>query len=558
MICEGVIQALMGGTPYGDSDIDFFTGDPVDIQETFLGAQGSADGALLILNPTTMPDAGGAPVRSMTGDFYYRIWVVPRILRAQNPKVGVPIPFNIWNAYPEDNTLTLITATGDDTLELSITEPVTFREIEFKEVTVTITSATLNNITANYVFDFDLGQGEFDFLAQIVEFMNIRPDVPVKEVWRWLTDLMRAWKGNEQRIALRTYPRKEIEYQLLIEDEAQRRDFYTRWYRSLGNEIVIPMFQYGGYVTETAEIGSSTLYVNMSGVDIRDGESAIVVDPRTEAGEFVTVQTVNEDSVTLLAPLTFQIKAGMIFAPAHRSRLNDKTGLQMRAITGKVSVKADVYEDRDTLPRPEADITLETFDGYPVLHLRPLAEQDVPEMFERGFETLDNQVGKPVDKKSWDHAFVSGNRQWLVDRELTPASMDWWRTFLQAAQGKQNPFLMPTFREDLTMAAPAASGAASIIVAEQDYVTEYFPYETYKRLELEATDGTITRTLVTGAELLDNGTVLLNIREPLTAEVDTYKRISFLNLTRLDSDTVEWSHDHLYSTVEFPVRTIDQ
>lgn len=559
MIVEASIRGLIGGATYGDADMDFFTADPVTAVGVVEPAFPSTSGSLVSPSPTTLPSEVVVAVRSFTGDFYYRVWAIPLTLRAQNPRVGTPIPFFIWNAFPDPytNDLTTITASGDETITLSVSAPSTFTAVEMREVTVTINNTDVNEIDAEFLFTFELGSAEFNFLATVLEFIFMRPDPPIGEKWEWLTDVLRSWGGKEQRVALRNYPRRFIDYQLAVENEADRREQYRRWHKSINIDVMMPLFQYAGTVTQTAPLGSSTLTLDLSSVDIRDGEPAVLVHPGNEQGELVIVDTVGPGTVTLQAPLTFDVPAGMILSPAHRGRVNNNTGVKMRSVTGNVDLNAQVFDDRATLVRPSATVTVDTYQSIPVLDRRPLAEGDVGELFDGGFQDIDYDTGAQERKSAWAHPVFAGTRNYLVQRVLEPDEMDWWRLFLEGCKGQQNPFLLPTFREDLTAISEPLPGGSELVVAEGYYVDDLFPYETYKRLEIELSDGSLLRTAVTDALLEEDGSATLTLLEPFGVATDIV-RVSFLNLARLASDTVEWQHDHLVSTVEIKIKAIDQ
>lgn len=560
MLLEGIILALSGSTPYGDADMTFFDGSAVTAQGLMEEPIPGPFSAIVTPSTTTLPNETTVPVRGFVGDFYYRIWVIPRTLYATNPRIGVPIPFHIWNAFPEPpiNVLTAIAGTGDDNLSLDLAAPEDFRAIEYREIGVTILNNLEPEISAEYEFTFNQGSALFNFLATVVQFISMRPDVPVKEKWSWLTEIIRAWDSGEQRIALRTYPRKKISYQLLVQDEDDRREQYDRWYRSVGFDLMIPSYQYATVVTAPASVGATKIFLDPTRLDVRDGESIIILDPQTEEAIFTTVATVELDGLELASPLGAAVGGHYLVAAIHRGRVPDRTGLQMRTVYGHVKVDAEIFDwdTRLSLSRPNSLATLTTFDGLNVLDRRPLAESDVGELFERGHEVLDNLVGKSDIKSSWPHAFPLGPRQFIVHRETDPAEMDWWRDFLDAARGRQNPFLMSTYRPDLTVAQEPTPGISTLLISEGRYVADYFPHPAFQRVEIELVDGSLLRAVVQDAELNPDGTALLTLSENFGAVTDIV-RVSFLNLARLNDDDVEWEHDHIYSWVEIQVRAVD-
>lgn len=537
----------------GERDNDY-TGDTSP--EALDGA--ISDGAISAISTVLLADSPGALALHFAGDYYYRIWVIPDSLTLQNPQLGVPIPFEIWNAYPWDNNLDSIGGTGQTGLSLNLSAPSLFTEIELREVEITIGFDAPPQITAEFIFDFAQGSGTLDFSATIAEFVQMVPDPPVTEYWEWLTDIITGHDGSEQRIALRGVPRRYTSYSFMLEDEGARRRQAERWFKSLASRIVLPYYQYAGLLEQTSAIGATKLFFDPQRVDVRDEEFVIVLDAATETGFLVKLDAVVADGATLAVPLTSEMRQGWVVSPAFTSRLADGSGPRMRTTWGNITVDAEALDVRPQFKRPGSTATINTFDGYPVLDRRPLADEEVPENYTVNYEVIDSRTGLLNIKTSWPHPFMAGERKFLVQRYLDPEEMDWWRDFLGDLRGMQNPFLLPTWRQDLTVPQAPSAGSSQLLVSQTDYVSLYFPYESYKRLQIETAGGTIWRKVLQATNNGD-GTVTLELDNAfgLNPEDVDVRRVSFLNLARLGRDRVKLSHAHHTTTIAIGVRTVD-
>lgn len=493
-------------------------------------------------------------------DYYYRIWVVPITLTAQNPSIGTPIPFFIWNAFPQPalHEVVGILTTDADGLELSVEVGDLFKAIEYREVTITITPDAGIEVDAEFVFQFEEGEASFFFIASIADFVQMVPDPPVTEEWEWLTDVVKAWSGKEQRIALRDTPRRAAQYGFLLENETERRRQYNRWYKSLASRIVLPYYQYATQLTAPALPGDSVLYFDPMRTDLRDGEFALIYDALNDAGYLVKIDTVNADGITVDSPITFTATTRMIIAPAFTSRLQDGTGLQMLHVTGEIRVVSEALDDRDQFTRPGSTAVVASYDGYQVLDIRPVADGDTPENFEAGVEVLDGETGVRAIYSAWDHTEVGTVRNYTIRRLQNPVEMDWWRDFLDGCKGQQNAFLQPTWFADLLPVAAPAPGGYDLIVEGTDYPALYFPFETFKRLQIETDNGIIYRKVVTSADNGD-GTSTLTLMEPFGADPEdvAISKVSFLNLVRLASDRVVLRHGRVRTRITLATRTTD-
>lgn len=533
---------------------------PADLADTKGGASPALVGAVAAPASTSYGPVQAVVAGSFLFDYYYRIWVLPDVLNAQNPVLGVPIPFAIWNAYPQPltNPLSAITANGGLGLSLNFNAGDVWRAIEYKEVGVTIGEAAPLNIVADFEFNFGSGVGRFYFNATIADFVQMIPDPPVTETWSWLTDVIASRNNTEQRIALRRTPRRAIKYGFLLESEAERRRQYQRWFKSLGSKIILPFYQYHTKLAQASALGDSKLWFDPALTDVRPGEFVIVMNEAAATGSLVKIATVEADGATTDSPLTFEATAGLIIAPAFTSRLNDRTGLTMRSVTGALDVAATVLTYRASFKRPGSAAVIQTFDGLPVLHLRPVAVGATPEIFDANYDVVDSRTGIQELFVSWPHPTVDTTRKWTIRRRQNPAEMDWWRDFLDTVLGQREPFLMPTWFEDLTLAEAPAMASPTIRISEKDYASLYWPFDTFKRLQIETEAGIIWRKVV-GVDSSPDGTTALQLDTALGAtEADVaIRKISFLNRVRLASDTVTLTHGRLRTQVSLPTRMVD-
>lgn len=507
---------------------------------------------------STLASATAGMVRDFVGDFYFRIWVIPDTLQVQNPRLNTDIPFLIWNAYPYENDLTAINLTDADGLELDVAPIDEFRPIELRTVNIQITPDAPIQIDAILEFVFTEGSGFLYFAADIADFVQMVPDPPVQEVWSWLTDVIPSRNGDEQRIALRATPRRSIKYSFMLENEVERRRQYNRWFKSLSSRLVLPYYQYATSLLADAPAGSSRLYFDPARTDLREGEFALIYDGASEQGYLIKLGALEVDGANLDAPTTFDATTNMIVSPAFTSRLQDRTGLSMEKVTGKITVQGEALTSRASFTRPGSVAAIATFDGHPVLDLRPISVGDTPETFDANYEVIDGQTGIQDLYTAWPHPAVGSVKKWTIRRLQNPVEMDWWRDFLDAAKGQQNPFLLPTWFADLYAAANPSPSTTQLTIAASDYGSLYFPYEAFKRLQIETAAGIIWRKVLSVTDNPD-GTATLELDQSFGATADdvAISKISFLNLVRLSTDAVTLLHERIRTQIELATRTID-
>lgn len=521
------------------------------------------DGTIPDVEVPTLPMAGAGLEEFAYGEVYDRIWCVPYYMRPQNPELNTDIPFIIWNAFavPPVNYLTTpFGGNGQTGLTLDFSPPRAFDAIEELEVNLQITDSAPTEIYAIYEFDFDHGQGIFIFETVRTTWIKEFPEQPIVEVWKWLSNVIGSWDSTEQRISLRRQPRRRISYSLVLEDDSERRREYERYYNQLADSVVIPFYQYATLITQKSIITGTKIYFDPTRTDVRDDELVVIYRVGTEESYLLRLDEVEADGATLATPLTVAISVKDIVAPAFETRIDNETGIVMTSVAGRLDVNAIVTEFRSSFDRPESTATIEEFDSLMVLDKRFRADGDITEIFNVHPTILESPAGIHTQRSAFLHAFVSGMRYFTIPRQRVPIEMDWWRDFVTALAGQREPFLIPTWRSDLTLASTPNGGDTFIEIEEDTYGTKQFPHDTYKRLQFLNSSGEIEYRKTTVVTDLPGGTTRLDLDTPLPMDpmwAEDFK-ISFLNKVRLASDEVRLEHFNRDTIIAIAVRNTDQ
>ena len=522
----------------------------------------AADAAPGVLGAISLPAAPsplgltGAVIHTPFDFFYNRIWIVPASLTPINPRLHTNIPFGIFNAYEAANTLATITPVGATGLTLDISAPSAFGALEMRTVNVQIDETAPMSVDATFTFAFSTGSGVLNFAATVSDFVVMLPDDGVVETWGWLTNVMVSQDGEEQRVALRTTPRRSLEFSFLL-DQPERRAQYRRWHRSVGFRTYVPLYWYAARITAAVSGGATRIYFDPAKTDVRAGESIVVVDPLAYTGQLAVISTMETDGATLTGPIAGAVTADMLVCPALSCRFIDGTGLSMTHVTGTAKFKFETMVPRAAFARPGAAPVIATFDGYDILDRMPVSRGENDETFQVSYELFDGDTGITDLDQAWLHPRVLMPRVFRIPRERDPGEMDFWRNFLDARKGQHAAFLASTWQPDLVLTSPP-DGSNVLTLTESYYVTELFPYGTYKRLALTSAAG-VAAVKVDSATANPDGTATLHLTAPYGATSDerNVSMVSFLNLVRLGEDSVKLTHDQVYSTLEMKLRTVD-
>jgi hypothetical protein len=516
----------------------------------------AGDAAAIVAPETTaLPDtASGAPLRGFADDFYFRVWAIPNILDAQNPKIGTPIPFKLWNAYLGSNTLNTITPTNATGLSLDIAEGTVLGALELKTVNALIGEDAPYSIDARFDFDFEDGGTALRFLASLADILPIEPNDGIIETFEWQTDILQNYDGTDQRIALRVRPRRSFQVGLSLLNDEDRKALYDKLYKTAALTVIVPSYQYQSRLKAKTVIGDNKLYTNPRRADLRENESLVIV---TRSGEFFfyKIAEVFDDYVTITTSFSQVIAKGAIVAGGFSGRFPNKSSLSMSNIQGSATLTVNIIDSRDQIPWPGGVTTLPTINGKPFLNRNPLAIDNAQEAFDIGLETIDNGTGKPQYYTSWPQPFIEGGRKYRIQSLFDLDELDFWRTFLDHCRGQQRAFYTPTFRRDLVQVEGTVLLSTQVSVKGTDYATQYFGSPIYRYIQVETPQGTFEAEVSNVSNEGDH--TVINFVDPIDSEFlgVNATRISYILLTRLSSDTVTLTHNIAYTTVELTLRT---
>lgn len=494
-------------------------------------------------------------------DFYFRVHVSPLKLDLQTVASSQTRQFKVWNAWPETTAqLSDILVSNPVGIEIS-GQATPYAMSPLQELTYDITVGTSGppNINVEIQFDFSNVIDPLPILitgTRAVKF-DIVPEVPVNETWEWLSDLMIATDGTEQRIALRgEMPRVELNLKVKFDSSESIRRFYSDLASSVGR-LWIPEFQYATRTTAASASGSLQVYFDGTQTDIRAGDYVLIQTPITAI--LVEVKTLNASGGLVSSPLVADIPANSLIMPGSPALIDNQTSIDRYAVNqaAETTLICKMIRQRSALTRTGSAVTLPTFLGSPVVDKRPLADELVKDEVSTGQVSIDNQTGLPDIISRWDYSRIGGPRTFKVNRIKAPDEMDYWKTVFAYCRGQARKFWMPTYRDDMKLAVAPSDATTTYTIEGTQYAEKIWPIITHRYIEIETASG-IHRTQITGASVTGSNTIiLLTTPLPTGAGWRNVSRISYLLPVRLNDDKIEWKHYGLESLLNLSIRTAE-
>lgn len=364
-----------------------------------------------------------------------------------------------------------------------------------------------------------------------------RPDGGILERLEWLTDVIPSYSGREQRIALRGFPRRTLEFAttLVMRERRTAENLLHNWQ---GRAFGIPVWMDSQALTSPLSAGAQSISIDTTTRDFRVG-GIVGVSTGPHTFEVAQVSQVASGSVTLAAPLAQSWPVGAEVYPMRAARLPDEVRLQrFDGETSYGALRFELIEDSDW----QAAAGGTTYRTFQVLTQAPNWTEDVEQAFARKMASIDPGVGPAYWDDESGGAVMLQSHRWLLDGR---AQIDAYRRWLYARRGRLASFWLPTFAQDFRVVASIGSTATTIDVEHCGY-TDTIDREIGRRdIRIELHNGTAYFRRITGCAEVNTTVERLSIDSQLGALVAPadIRSVSYVDLVRLESDAVEiaWS-----------------
>lgn len=556
-IVDGPISVFFGGTVTGLDQYNWDQG----YRPTGNGltqVEGFADPYMMVATPGTPVSetwGSGTPtfVPTQHSDYHYRFWLIPNALNLSNPTVGADIPFRIWNTFTTPETLLSINVVGSSVLTFDLTPGAVLLDFQFIDTNLQI-GAGEPTIEASVDFVFESGIGTLLVNALVASTFTIIPEVPVKEEWKWETDLLTTWDGTQSRLSLMQNPRVKIDLDVTVVDFLERRDLYDLIASAIKIPSLVPMFQYASPLTQPTLIGGTRLYFDPVINNARVGGYVVAINRVTRQAILGRVNTIHADGVSIDSAVGQQIDPPLWYViPCLTFYLEDNSGLDFGTMAGSFTLQGESMKDFD-LERPNSTRSVSTFDGLPVLEWPILIT--TTERFSYRRDLIDSGIGARVIRSRDKAIVVSRSLKFSADRTID--DLDYWRTFFATVRGSQKPFLLTTQLPDLIPAGVITQGTSTLTLTKNDYVSKFYPLDAFKRLEITYANGQKTYHTVTSATIdaFSVASISFSPSLPDDPAFTSITRISYLQKVKA-SDTVKLEHFNDYTYIKFSVETVE-
>ena len=449
----------------------------------------------------------------------------------------------LWNGSSADVTLSAINVSGDaDGISWDATPPDLLAAETSQPVVLTVSldgplafEAVLQFVSACALDPtFTLTGTRAPHLSGDIGYFLIPHawEDGLDETLAWKTDVLIAHDRTEQRIQLRTMPRRSWNLRLLAAGAA-RRNLETWISLRKTRRILAPVWRDVAPIASGIAAGETLASAETAFLDYAVGRPMAVWDSWNHF-EIRTVTGIGPNYIAVDAPFAEDWPAGSMIAPCRYGvALDQRTVSRFTEDVGDFRLRFEAL-DESLMP---AMATPELYREIPVCPLSPSWVDD-EEAFDNKWVRLDNDTGLiEYDVQSLEPV-LSRNASFLV---IGRARIDDFLRFLFACAGRLTPFWLPANDRGFELAQPAAAGASALVIGNIGYEYALADCAARGHIELATTEGVIIRRKISAVATLPTGEEqwTLDSALPMAVSAAALNRCAWLELVRLDSDEIK-------------------
>jgi len=368
----------------------------------------------------------------------------------------------------------------------------------------------------------------------------------VIERMEWMTDIMRANNGDEQRVGVRDQPRVSLSVRYLLQrnDAAFLRNL--AWRRSF-YYFYLPFWPHRNVVTSTAGSGSTTIQTPGLELSVTTGSYVAFMGADGRQVEVKQVSSASTNNIVLTSAITNDWPARTTIVPCARGHLDNDFQLSLTQVTPNVT-RAEtqfLFDPRANpllMPQGTPDFI---YAGHELWVHEPNWINDIPLDTRHFTQLIDRRVGT-FRENSY------GLMTWMLPEQVMQGSwflkgreaIDKFRQFLARRHGRMNTFWTPSWGWDFELVSPI--GPADTVITVKYNYTAYTPAPGRQHIMIRSKSGVYWPCEVDNITDNGDGTSAVTIGAALGSAlaVANVDRIMWLHCARLASDTVElrWEH----------------
>jgi hypothetical protein len=349
----------------------------------------------------------------------------------------------------------------------------------------------------------------------------------------WYTDVLPAYRGEEQRRSLRLSPRQSLEFAVLVSDANRRHLEAALWGRGAAY-FTVPLWFDALALSASLASGATSIPLSTALRQFAVGDFVMLLGATPLDVEVIAITSIGA-SIGLGTATTRTWPAGTRVMPARAARLD--ASISLPRFTGgasSVRLRFDMCDPAEYTASAGAT----TYRSLPVFEEQIDWSEDPNLVLERRQSVFDAGTGPVVidDIAEMPIPQQSG-RYTMVSR----ASIDTWRQRLYALRGKQGALWVPTLASDFAIVAPVTAIATTIDVSWCGYTDFLLGDCNRQDIRIQLANGSVLYRRITGSSEISSSVERLTLGSALgvAVAVADVVLVSFIAPMRMQSDAAE-------------------
>lgn len=494
----------------------------------------------------------GVKQHTFFDDFYERIYLLPNSVNFGSVTDDTEQAVVVWNAHTSPKVLRTIVPFNATGLQLIGQDtPNSFAPMQYKRYYVRATPEGPAYIDARYTFQFD-GVEPHSILSVFgsrAELWRIAPNWSNRYelTYAFSTDIFTSRSGKEQRRALRSTARMQVEFEALGYGDSLRwfNRTMTGWQR---NAFLMPEYTRSVRVTSPMPAGAAQLTVDEVPSWLVQGASVVLVQDQQSGARLVESVAGNLVTFTSIGPENWI--PGAKLHPGLSGRI--ATDMTSRRLTSEVGSIAVIFNETpgDSLPIPLPSAAV-TYNGVEVVLHKPNYASPLRVTNSWQVENVDFNRGRTKVFSPVNFGTKVFQAEYLrIGRDSAQEFLNIFRRM----KGRRGSFYMPTWENDLPPIDPISVGSFRIRTRGVDVERLLRGSTTHRCIAVFSEDGDVlfnrVEQIFTINDERGEDTILaLAAAWPRPIPLERIQRICWMPQWRFGSDslTVSWITDEVAS-----------
>ena len=495
----------------------------------------------------------GTVMPTFYDEWYNRIHFIPVQLQLGNIIGDQTRTLILWNAYFTGKNLTSINIPSNQGISLVdiYGTPYPLLPLELLTYTLVVDDTGPPTIATTLTWSIT---GEDDIVIPVtgrrIVVWPFQPNwsTPYVESLDWKTDVLTAFYGNEQRIELRSKPRRTVEYSITASafESSILANLLWGWQN---RNFAVPVWTDKTQLTSLGTAGDTSLSFDTTDRNFF-GSGLLVLFTSVTEYEVVEIDTVASSSVALAKPLENNWASGSNVYPINISYMPES--ITSRRLTDSVLqafpvFNSDPLQTEPYIPSLAAELS---HGGYEVILRKPnwARQVQIDNLYE--YDSVDYLTGGVTNAPTRQYPKVTRRFQWALrgKDEVTK-----FKGLLGRLKGRYKAAYLPTWFDEFKLYDTEVASSVGIRVLNNEFAKMVGSDPALGTLMILMSSGEVIIRTIGGVSLIDDQYTILTLDSSIGQDLDssTLSRLSLVHLARLTTDrvTINWLTDST-ATVE--------